>query len=122
MNSTIDSDSIPFLTDPFARLYTGENNKLHPCFLPDGPFDLNFGSNKRGIRSKIPSLSIGDVRQSFIQLRNLEERRMLSPDTPLSCGLTAGQFSLKYICMTYIQKRNTKKRSNKNNNAPQLPS
>jgi hypothetical protein len=106
-------DEPPHFRDPFALLYTS-TGELEPCYGADQPFDLTFNRNspckRKGIRSKIPQLSIGDVRQSFIQLRLIQDQG-LTPDTMLFNGMTAGQFSLLYIVRTYSAKKSRAKKS-----------
>lgn len=103
----------PHFRNPFALLYTAEG-QLESCYGADRPFDLTFNRNspckRKGIRSKIPQLSIGDVRQSFIQLRLIQDQG-LTPDTMLFNGMTAGQFSLLYIVRTYSAKKSRAKKS-----------
>lgn len=91
------------LDDPWATIHDKDGRgKLRDSYRVDGPFDLMFHrsqSRKRGIQSKIPNLSIGDVRQSFVQLRMMGPS--LTSDTMLFSGMTAGRFALLYIIKTY---------------------
>ena len=94
------------LTNPACTLYDS-HGRLRPCYCAEGPLDLTFNEEKffkrKGIQSKIPGLSIGDVRQSFQQLRVLGGS--LSCDSVLWNGQTAGSFALEYLIRTYEQKR-----------------
>lgn len=93
------------LTDADCTIYKG--GRLRECYQPEQPLDLTFDEDKhqkrKGIQSKIPGLSIGDVRQSFQQLRVLGPA--LNCDSVLWNGQTAGSFALEYLIKTYEQKR-----------------
>lgn len=93
------------LTDPNCTIY--DHGRLRECYQAEQPLDLTFDEDKhqkrKGIQSKIPGLSIGDVRQSFQQLRVLGPA--LNCDSVLWNGQTAGSFALEYLIKTYEQKR-----------------
>jgi len=55
-------------------------------------------------------MSVGDVRQCFLQMRNTAD---LKSSTILWCGITAGQFALAYLLQTTnstARRRKTKKK------------
>lgn len=94
------------LNDPSCTLYD-HKGRLRTCYQPDSALDLTFNEEKhykrKGIESKIPGLTIGDVRQSFQQLRVLGTS--LNCDSVLWNGQTAGSFALEYLIKTYEQKK-----------------
>lgn len=94
------------LTNSACTLYD-KQGRLRPCYRAEGALDLTFNEDKyhkrKGIQSKIPGLSIGDVRQSFQQLRVLGGS--LNCDSVLWNGQTAGAFALEYLIRTYEQKK-----------------
>lgn len=47
--------------------------------------------------SRIHGMTVGDVRQCFSQMRNTP---MLNSNTTLWCGMTAGNFALRYLVNT----------------------
>ena len=102
------------LSHPFFTLYD-KKGELRKCYQIDETFDLTFNHNRyskrKGIQSKIPCMSIGDVRQSFVQLRILQPN--LTCDTILWNGMSAGKFSLLYIIKTYNTKCRVKKKREK---------
>ena len=94
------------LTDPNCTIYD-KKGVMRTCYQHDQWLDLTFDEVKqkkrKGIESKIPGLSIGDVRQSFQQLRVLGNT--LNCDSVLWNGQTAGRFALEYLIKTYEQKK-----------------
>tara|TARA_B110000027_G_scaffold121141_1_gene135098 strand:+ start:1186 stop:1521 length:336 start_codon:yes stop_codon:yes gene_type:complete len=94
------------LSTPTCTLYDRQG-RLRRCYGVDAVLDLSFSEEKffkrKGIQSKIPGLSIGDVRQSFQQLRVLGAS--LGCDSVLWNGQTAGAFALEYLIRTYEQKK-----------------
>lgn len=62
-------------------------------------------------QSKIPNMTIGDVRQAFVQLRMLSQQTQLTPDTVLFNGMTAGRFSIEYIVRNYNNSSSKKKQA-----------
>ena len=94
------------LCDPACTIYQSDG-RLRDCYRPEQCLDLTFNEERhrkrKGIQSKIPGLSIGDVRQSFQQLRVLGAN--LHCDSVLWNGQTAGAFALEYLIKTYEQKK-----------------
>lgn len=99
------------LSNPLCTLYDS-HGKLRQCYAADAMLDLCFNEEKfhkrKGIQSKMPGLSIGDVRQSFQQLRVLGSS--LNCDSVLWNGQTAGAFALEYLIRTYEQKKRSAKK------------
>lgn len=59
-------------------------------------------------------MTVGDVRQCFSQMRNTPN---LSSNTTLWCGITAGNFALRYLVSTVGSSRK-KKALGSNGSAP----
>lgn len=57
-------------------------------------FDKIKSASKGATKSRIGSLTVGDVRYIFTQLRGYSD---MDPDRTLWHGETAGQFSLNYL-------------------------
>ena len=72
--------------NPFEVDTTTETHKQSPEPL----------GNKNGL-SRVTSMTVGDVRQCFQQMRNTADLRS---STVLWCGITAGQFALLYLLQT----------------------
>jgi hypothetical protein len=98
------------LEDPYAHLYDTRGNLL-PCYEVNGSMDLSFDHNKhirkKGQASKIPNMTIGDVRQCFMQLRLM--KKTVTSKTHLWNGMQAGEFAILYIIKTYKHKCKHKK-------------
>jgi hypothetical protein len=91
--------------------------------VPENPYDVIYdkhgklkslyqrvGNYTRRSRcqSKIPNLTIGDVRQIFVQLRMLQTNGQLKSDSVLFNGMTAGHFAIEYIVRNYNNNNNQK--------------
>ena len=83
------------LNEPFARLYT-QKGALRTAYRPGERFELSTRMNgQAGTNSKIPHMTIGEVRQCFQQIRLLRED--VSMETILFNGMPAGKFAIDYI-------------------------
>ena len=103
------------LNNPFDTLYDG-SGQLKKCYQASECYDLTFNyskqGKKKGAQSKIPGMSIGDIRQCFVQLRVLHDS--LTCDTLLFNGYTAGAFALLYVQKCYTSKcRAPRRKKNK---------
>ena len=83
------------LSEPFATLYT-KKGALRRAHRPGERFELTTRMNGHGgTSSKIPSMTIGEVRQCFMQIRLLKD--MVNMETILFNGMPAGKFAIDYI-------------------------
>lgn len=112
-STTTTTTTVTHLEDPWSTIHANQGcGDLKNCYRVDGAFDLMFHrsqSRKKGMQSKIPSLSIGDVRQSFVQLRMMAPN--VNSDTMLFSGMTAGRFALLYIIKTYKGAKNRRRKN-----------
>jgi len=81
--------------EPFSKLYTSKG-KLRAHYRIGGRFELTTRLNGHGgTISKIPHMTIGEVRQCFQQIRVLKDS--VNMETILFNGTPAGQFAIDYI-------------------------
>lgn len=93
--------------DPWESIYDNDG-KLKRSYER-----VNGTARRSKCQSKIPTMTIGDVRQAFVQLRILSQQTQLTPDTVLFNGMTAGRFSIEYIVRNYT---NTSSKNKKQEN------
>ncbi len=106
---------------PFTSMYN-EHGELRQCYQADGVHDFMCKHSRKvkygGIMSKIPNMTIGDVRQSFVQLRMLANS--VSSTTVLWNGMTAGKFSILYIVKTHCNNKKVRPHPKKQNGASSM--
>lgn len=81
--------------EPFSKLYT-KKGELRALYRVGGRFELSARLNGHsGTVSKIPHMTIAEVRQCFQQIRVLKEG--VNMETILFNGSPAGRFAIDYI-------------------------
>ena len=86
------SDNPNRSTNPFESICSQSTTSV-PLVYSTVPIPLE---SKKGT-SRFNSMTVGDVRQCFQQMRSTPDLRS---STVLWCGITAGQFALAYLLQT----------------------